>query len=287
MSNLRQRFFFPDTDLRGEFLRLESALTPVLNARAYPLEIQSQLGEALVAAALMAGTLKFEGRLSLQAQGQGELSLLLAEASFDNSVRGLARWQAPLAEGPLPSLRQLLGEEGVLAITLHPEQGKKYQSLVPLVADDLAANLAHYFAQSEQLPTRLWLAYGNGRAAGLLLQRLPEQNASRAHNDEQWDTLAALATTLSTEELLGLPVATLLHRLFHETPPQLAPPNELHFACTCSRDKVEKMLLSLGRETLQSLLDETGEADICCDFCRQSQLFDAVDLAALVRRLDD
>lgn len=287
MDNLRQRFFFPDTDLRGEFLRLESALSPVLSARAYPLEIQSQLGEALVAAALMAGTLKFDGRLSLQAQGKGELTLLLAEATHDNSVRGLARWQQQPAEGTLPPLRQLLGDEGVLAITLHPQQGKSYQSLVPLLADDLAGCLEHYFSQSEQLPTRLWLACGNGRAAGLLLQRLPEQNASREHNDDQWNTLSALAATLKTEELLDLPVTTLLHRLFHETPPQLVEPAALHFACTCSRDKVEQMLSSLGKETLQSLLDEQGEADICCDFCQQSQRFDAVDLAALIRRLGD
>lgn len=286
MDNFRQRFFFPDTDLRGEFLRLDSALTPIMTARDYPLEVQGLLGEALAAAALMSGTLKYEGRLSLHAQGKGELTLLVAEASNDNSVRGLARWQDNLSgDGQQPSLRQLLGCDAGLAITLHPQQGKSYQSLVPLEADDLAGCLAHYFEQSEQLPTRLWLACGNGRAAGLLLQRLPEQNANREHNETQWDTLKLLGDTIKTDELLSLDADTLLHRLFHETPPEREAPSELHFACTCSRDKVEQMLLSLGADTLQSLLEEQGEADISCDFCRQTQVFDAVDLQQLIRQL--
>lgn len=283
MNNFRQRFFFPDTDLRGEYVRLESALTPVLHARDYPLEIQSQLAESLVAACLMVGTLKFDGWLALQAQGQGELSLLLAEATHDNTVRGLAQWRQPAAQTELPDLKSLLGDQAMLAITLKPRHGKDYQSLVPLDSRDLAACLGDYFDQSEQLPTRLWLAFGNGRATGLLLQRMPDQHADGQVNDEQWRTLEALAGTLTTGELLDLPSDTILHRLFHENPPQLAEPAELRFACTCSRDKVEAMLVSLGRVELQSMLDEQGGADVRCDFCRQSQHFDTDQLMALVR----
>ncbi|HET7267059.1 MAG TPA: Hsp33 family molecular chaperone HslO [Oleiagrimonas sp.] len=285
MDNLRQRFFFPDTDLRGEYVRLESALSPVLHARDYPLEIQSQLAEALVAACLMVGTLKFEGRLALQARGQGELSLLLAEAAHDHTVRGLAQWKQPVAQTELPDLKSLLGDQAMLAVTLKPQQGKDYQSLVPLASADLAACLGDYFEQSEQLPTRFWLAFGNGRATGLLLQRMPDQLANRQTNDDQWRTLETIAETLTTEELLGLPLDTILYRLFHETPPQLAEPVELGFACTCSREKVEAMLQSLGPAQLQSMLDEQGEADVRCDFCRHNQHFDADDLKALIRRV--
>src|SRR5699024_5575217 len=127
MDNLRQRFFFPDTDLRGEYVRLESALTPVLQARDYPLEIKSKLAEALVGAGLRAETRKFDGRLALQAQGQGELSLLLAEATHDNTVRGLAHWKQPAAQSELPDLASLLGGQAMMAITLKPQQGKDYQ----------------------------------------------------------------------------------------------------------------------------------------------------------------
>lgn len=285
MTDTRHRFHFPDTDLRGEFLTLEHALTPILSARNYPLEIQGVLAEAVVAVSLMAGTLKFAGRLSLQAQGKGDLSLLLAEATHDHGVRGLAQWRESMSHTTLPSLQQLLGDGGIMAITLHPEQGNDYQSLVPLAGIDLADCLTHYFAQSEQLPTRLWLAAGNGRAAGLLLQRLPAQVADQETNADRWDTLLALANTLTTEELLHLDAETLLHRLFHETPPLQVAPQTVRFACTCTREKVESMLLSLGSETLESMLTEDGEADICCDFCRQHQRFDRVDLARLIHHL--
>lgn len=282
MKNFRQRFLFPSTDLRGEYVHLDSALAPVLHARDYPLEIQSQLAEALVAACLLTGTLKFDGRLALQAQGHGELSLLLAEATHDNTFRGLAQWRQPAAQSELPDLRALLGDGATLAITLKPQAGKDYQSLVPLVSNDLAACLGDYFAQSEQLPTRLWLAFGNGRATGLLLQRMPDQHADHATNNEHWNTLETLAATLTTAELLELPLDTILHRLFHETPPDLAQPVDLHFACTCSRDRVEAMLQSLGIQELQALLDEQGGADVRCEFCRHNQHFDAAALQALM-----
>lgn len=283
MDNFRQRFFFPGTDLRGEYVCLESALTPVLQARDYPLEIQSQLAEALVAACLMTGTLKFDGSLTLQAQGQGELSLLLAEATHNNTLRGLARWQQPSATEQLPDLKALLGEQAVLAITLKPEQGKDYQSMVPLASNNLSACLDDYFDQSEQLPTQLRLGFGNGRATGLLLQQMPDQHADRTTNDDYWQTLQTLTETLTGEELLSLPLETVLYRLFHETPPKLMEPAALRFACNCSREKVEATLMSLGQEELQAMLDEQGEADVCCDFCRENQHFDAEQLKALIQ----
>lgn len=282
MKDFRQRFYFPDSDLRGEYVHLEGALAPVLHARDYPLEIRSQLAEALVAACLLTGTLKFDGRLELQARGQGELSLLLAEAAHDNTFRGLAQWQQPLARTELPDLRTLLGDGAMLAITLKPAQGKDYQSLVPLESQDLATCLGDYFAQSEQLSTRLWLASGNGRATGLLLQQMPDQHGDKQVNDEQWQTLETLAATLTTAELLELPPEVVLHRLFHETPPALAQPVAMQFACSCSRERVETMLQALGASELQALLDEQGEANVRCDFCRHNQHFTADELRALL-----
>jgi len=282
-ADCKQRFLFPDSDIRGEILRLEGALAPVLSARDYPLSVQGLLSEAMAAAVLMASTLKFEGRLALQAQGNGPVNLLLAEAGHDGSVRGLARWEDGVRfEGEQPDLPTLLGDGGVMAITIRPRQGQQYQGVVPLDAGSLATCLEHYFTQSEQLDTRLWLAAGNGRAAGLLLQRLPERVASREHNDQVWQTIQALADTLTMEELLDLPATTVLHRLFHEEPPQLPPAQPLHFACSCSRDKVRHTLLSLGASELQAILDDLGEAAISCDFCGHSEVFDAVDLAQLV-----
>ena len=280
-TDLRQRFVFPDSDIRGEILRLESSLAPVLQARDYPMQVAGLLGETLAASALLTGTLKFEGKLSIQAQGSGPVPLLLAEATDLGTLRGLARWRKDEL-GEQQSLPDLLGQ-GTLAITIMPARGRQYQGLVPLEADSLAGCLEGYFRQSEQLPTRIWLACGNGRAAGLMLQALPAQTASEEHNRGTWETVTALADTLTLEELLDLPVDTVLYRLFHETPPQLPPAQPLQFACSCSREKVRNALISLGSDELQSILDEQGEARVSCDFCGSEEVFDAVDLGQMVK----
>ena len=281
-ADFKQRFLFPDTDIRGELVRLEDSLEAILGSHDYPLAVQGLVGEAVAAVALLAGTLKFNGRLSLQAQGRGPVSLLLAECTHDGQLRALARHDGELDTAA--NIGALIGD-GTMVITITPEQGRQYQGIVPLSGDTLAECLQGYFQQSEQLPTSLWLASGNNRAAGLLLQRLPDQVSSRDDNQRQWEHLEALAGTLKMEELLDLPAETVLRRLFHETPPRLPEPQPLRFGCTCSRERTENALLSLGAGELKTLLDEDGEATLTCDFCLSQQHFDAVDLAELIRRL--
>ncbi|MTI53030.1 MAG: Hsp33 family molecular chaperone HslO [Alcanivorax sp.] len=281
-ADFKQRFLFPETDIRGELVRLDESLEAILGSHDYPLAVQGLVGEAVAAVALLAGTLKFSGRLSLQAQGRGPVSLLLAECTHDGQLRALARHDGE--PDTAANIGALIGD-GTMVITITPDQGRQYQGIVPLEGDTLAQCLEGYFQQSEQLPTRLWLASGNGRAAGLMLQRLPDQVASRESNQLQWEHLEALAGTLKMEELLDLPAETVLRRLFHETPPRLPEPQPLRFGCTCSRERTENALLSLGADELKTLLDEDGEATLTCDFCLSQQHFDAVDLTELIRRL--
>ena len=281
-ADFKQRFLFPETDIRGELVRLDESLEAILGSHDYPLAVQGLVGEAVAAVALLAGTLKFSGRLSLQAQGRGPVSLLLAECTHDGQLRALARHDGELDTAA--NIGALIGD-GTMVITITPDQGRQYQGIVPLEGDTLAQCLEGYFQQSEQLPTRLWLASGNGRAAGLMLQRLPDQVASGDENRNQWEHLEALAGTLKMEELLDLPAETVLRRLFHETPPRLPEAQPLRFGCTCSRERTENALLSLGADELKTLLDEDGEATLTCDFCLSQQHFDAVDLAELIRRL--
>ncbi|MCH2553109.1 MAG: Hsp33 family molecular chaperone HslO [Alcanivorax sp.] len=281
-ADFKQRFLFPETDIRGELVRLDESLEAILGTHDYPLAVQGLVGEAVAAVALLAGTLKFSGRLSLQAQGRGPVSLLLAECTHDGQLRALARHDGELDTAA--NIGALIGD-GTMVITITPDQGRQYQGIVPLEGDTLAQCLEGYFQQSEQLPTRLWLAAGNGRAAGLMLQRLPDQVASRDANRNQWEHLEALAGTLKMEELLDLPAETVLRRLFHETPPRLPEAQPLRFGCTCSRERTENALLSLGADELKTLLAEDGEATLTCDFCLSQQHFDAVDLAELIRRL--
>lgn len=288
-SDFKQRFLFPESDIRGELARLEESLATILGARDYPLAVQGLVSEAVAAVALLAGTLKFEGRLALQAQGKGPVSLLLAECTHDGQLRALARHQEESAFKEAfesTDVGTLIGD-GTMVITISPERGRQYQGIVPLEGGTLAACLEGYFRQSEQLPTRLWLASGNGRAAGLLLQRLPDQINDRDTNVAMWQHLETLADTLRMEELLDLDAETVLRRLFHETPPRLPDARPLRFGCTCSRERTAKALLSLGVGELQRVLDEDQQATLTCDFCGSREHFDAVDLAGLMRDLTD
>jgi len=281
MQDHKQRFLFPDSDIRGELVQVESSVSRILEGHSYPLPVQGLIGEAVAAVALLASTLKFKGRLALQAQGKGPVSLLLAECSHDGDLRALAR-HSDGKDWSHGDIQTLIGE-GTMVITITPDQGRQYQGIVPLSGDTLAECLQGYFQQSEQLPTSLWLASGNNRAAGLLLQRLPNQLATTDGNNQMWEHLDALASTLQMEELLNLDDQTILHRLFHDTPPQLPDAQPLQFGCTCSRDRNRNALISLGNQELQQLLDEDGEVTLTCDFCRHQEHFDAVDLAAMIR----
>ncbi|BAP13136.1 MAG: molecular chaperone Hsp33 [Alcanivorax borkumensis] len=281
MQDHKQRFLFPDSDIRGELVQLESSISRIIEGQNYPLPVQGLIGEAVAAVALLASTLKFKGRLALQAQGKGPVSLLLAECSHDGELRALAR-HSDGQDWSHGDIQTLIGE-GTMVITITPDQGRQYQGIVPLSGDTLAQCLQGYFQQSEQLPTRLWLASGNNRAAGLLLQRLPNQLSTTDGNTQMWEHLEALASTLQMEELLNLDDQTILRRLFHDTPPQLPDAQPLRFGCTCSRERNRNALISLGNQELQQLLEEDGEVTLTCDFCRHQEHFDAVDLAEMLR----
>jgi len=171
MSDQTQRFLFDDNDVRGETATLAESYQHVLAKHAYPEPVAQLLGELLAAAALLVGTLKFDGLLSLQARSDGPVPLLMVECSSDREVRGIARYHAEQI-APDATLRELM-PEGMLAITVEPAKGQRYQGIVGLEGVDLAACLSEYFAASEQLPTRFWLAADSRRACGLLLQQLP------------------------------------------------------------------------------------------------------------------
>ena len=167
-----------------------------------------------------------------------------------------------------------------MAITLEaPNRRERYQSLIPLEGDTLAQALEAYFTRSEQLPTRLWLTANANTTAGLLLQRLPHENA----DDENWQRASLLLNTLTTDELVDLEAETLLYRLFHEEEPRLFDPSPIHFHCDCSRERVEKLVQSLGQDEATTILEEQGKIQITCEFCNASYTLDAIDVEQLYR----
>lgn len=281
ISDNTQRFLFDDTDVRGEMVSLGESYTHVLAKHPYPEPVAQLLGEILAAAALLVGTLKFDGLLVLQARSSGAVPLLMVECSSEREIRGIARYHAEQIS-PGADLQQLM-PEGVLTLTVDPRQGQRYQGIVTLEGANLAECLSTYFANSEQLPTRFWLNADGRNARGLLLQALP---ADRQKDPEaraaSWQHLTTLADTLTAEELLGLDNETVLHRLFHEETVRLFDPRPLRFHCSCSRERSANALVSLGQADAEALVEEQGGAVVIdCQFCNQRYRFDAADVAQL------
>ncbi|WP_068824944.1 Hsp33 family molecular chaperone HslO [Pseudomonas sp. BMS12] len=276
-----QRFLFDDTDVRGELASLGESYQHVLAKHPYPQPVAQLLGEILAAAALLVGTLKFDGLLILQVRSSGAVPLLMIECSSEREVRGIARYHAEQIAADA-GLRELM-PDGVLALTVDPKQGQRYQGIVDLEGDTLAECLSAYFATSEQLATRFWLHADGQRARGLLLQQLPVDRLPDA--DERaasWEHLLTLANTLSAEELLGLDNETVLHRLYHQEAVRLFEPQPLCFRCSCSRERSARALVSLGEADANVLLGEHGgKVVIDCQFCNQRYDFDAADVTQL------
>jgi molecular chaperone Hsp33 len=250
MTDSLQRFIFEHAPIRGEMVQLAATWQAVTERHEYPAPLRQVLGELMAAGALLAATLK---------------------CNSDHAMRATAKWEGDIPDG---NLRALLGS-GRFAISLVPESGQQsYQGVVDLNADSIAAALEHYMATSEQIATRIWLACDEQRSAGLLLQKLPERESA---DDDAWPRAEHLASTVKSEELLGLAPQQLLHRLFHEEDLRVFEPRPVYFRCSCSRDRVVGMLRMLGRDEVRSVVAERGEVEVHCEFCNRRYAFDAVD----------
>ena len=280
------RFLIEGAGVRGVHVHLDQAWRQIRERSEYPAAAAELLGEAAAAAALFTGHAKVQGRLSVQLRGDGALRTLFAECTAAGTLRGIVQLSEDGGEVSR-DLRQL-GPDAVLAITIEnpPLGGRagddrdpaRYQGLVALDSDSLSGAFEDYFRQSEQLPTRLLLAADGERAAGLMLQKLPGDGG----DEDGWTRAGALFDTLQPAELLDWDTATLLTRLYHEDGVQVLGGKPLSFACSCSRERVEAMLVSLGREEAQAAAEAAGgEAHIRCEFCGQSYRFGAEQIARL------
>ena len=298
-------------------VRLTDAWQDILQRRAsntetgaYPAPVRELLGEMAAAAVLLQSNIKFNGALVLQIFGDGPVKVAVAEVHSNLALRATASVQGHVSAGDtLADLVNVQGQ-GRCAITLDPQDRlpgqQPYQGVVPLndaqgsgSLGSLAQVLQQYMHQSEQLDTTLVLAANDQVAAGLLIQRMPTKGvdnlagATESEADardalgenEDYRRIAALAASLTRDELLALDVDTVLRRLFWEEKLLRFVPQEgesgPHFACTCSRERVQSMLRSLGREEVQSVVAERGSVEVGCDYCGAQYSFDPVDVAQL------
>ena len=272
MSDTLQRFLFENAGVRGEVVQLDATWRAVLDRHDYPPAVREVLGESMAAAALLAATLKLRGSITLQVQGSGPISLLVVECTSARTLRGIAHWNQDVPAG---DLHARFGD-GRLVITVDPGEGmERYQGIVPLEGANIAEALDTYLERSEQLATRLWLAAGQDRAAGLLVQKLP----GLAPDADAWTRVTTLSATVTPAELLELTPREVMHRLFHEEDLRVFEPEPVSFRCSCTRERVEQMLRQLGRDEVEALLQEEGEVAVDCNFCNQHYVFDAVDAA--------
>jgi molecular chaperone Hsp33 len=281
-SDSLYRFVVEGCNVRGQLVYLDQSWRQLASRHDYPPVVRRILGEAVSAAALLSATIKFDGALSIQASGDGSLRLLIAQATANGTLRGLARWKGELHDA---QLSHLLGN-GRLVITIDPGgDGERYQGIVELQSDGLSQSLRGYFSHSEQLPTRLWLAVEEERVAGLLLQRVPEPDTEESWLDDDglsadaWRQTVGHAETLNPTELLELSVPDLLARINDDRPVRLYRGEDWRFLCSCSREKVTEVLRALGRDDLDSLIEERRQVSVNCEFCGAEFNFDAVDVA--------
>jgi molecular chaperone Hsp33 len=276
MNDTLQRFLFEHAPIRGEVAHLDATWRAVLERHDYPPVLRKILGELMAAGALLAATLKFDGSIILQLQGSGPVKLIVVECTSEQTLRATAKWTGELADGA--GLAELLGD-GRFVITLIPGDGRQsYQGVVAIDPAGVAASLEQYMHRSEQLDTRLWLAAGEERAAGLLLQKLPERDDV---DDDSWNRATQLAATITAPELLQLPAQKLLHRLYHEDDIRLFDPRPVSFRCSCSRDRVAAMLRMLGYAEVRSILEERDQVEVTCEFCNRAYRYDSVDAEQL------
>jgi len=309
------KFIFDGLPVRGIVVRLTDAWTEILRRRAsnsehgaYAAPVRQMLGEMVAAGVLMQSSIKFDGSLVLQIMGDGPVKLAVVEVQSNMELRATATVLGTLADNATLSQMVNVTNQGRCAITLDPQTKfpgqQPYQGVVPLFDDHgkpiekLNAVLEHYMLQSEQLDTTLVLAADEHVAAGLLIQRLPVQGegnlsgslVSRDNEDEigvneHYNRIAILANTLKREELLNLDVETVLRRLFwEETLTRFEPltgEDGPRFVCSCSRERVARMIVGLGADEAHSILQERPNIEVACEFCGVQYHFDPVDTARL------
>ncbi len=268
-----RRFLLEEHPIRGQFVQLESSWAALREHASYPAPVRDLLGEATAAAVLLASTLKFDGSLTLQMQGDGAVRLLVAQCTHDFHIRSVAHFDAARVA---PDFGSLAGG-GLVTVTVESvERGAPYQGIVPLSGASLAECIDGYFASSEQLPTRVRLASDAARAGGILVQQLPGIEA-----DAAWERLRGQVAGLGAQDILYAAPDSLVQRTASIDDVRLFAGSSVTFRCRCSRERVLGVLRSLGEAEVQSVLQEQGKVTVTCDFCHRPYIFDAIDVAQI------
>ncbi|MBL8497864.1 Hsp33 family molecular chaperone HslO [Nitrosomonas sp. JL21] len=279
MSNYVQRFLLENLDIRGALVRLDSVWLQMLAGRNYPQPVTQLLGEMSATTLLLGNNLKHGGRLTIQLNGDGPVSMLVIDCTESLHIRGMAKYEQQIESQPLADL---LGH-GQLLLTLDmPSMHESYQSIVPLDGNTTAEIFEHYFKQSEQLSSRLFLVATNEAILGLLLQKLPTTDQQ---DPDGWNRIEALASTIQDHySIVGLTAQEILTRLFSEEIIRIFDAQTVHYGCHEDPAKIYTLLHLLGREEVDSILREFGEIVVNDEICDREYRLDALAVDAIFRK---
>ncbi|MCP4988961.1 MAG: Hsp33 family molecular chaperone HslO [Colwellia sp.] len=285
--NVLNRYLFSDAHARGELVQLSSSFKSIIKNHNYPKGVEKLLGELLSATCLLTATLKFEGDITVQLQGDGPVGYMSVSGNNEQQMRGIAKISE---ETSADTLQGLIGK-GTMIITIRPSAGEAYQGVVALDKENLADCLAHYFEVSEQIPTKIWLFSDTEQrqTAGALVQLLPDGDGSDENKEKQqsdFEHLCQLTNTIKSDEIFSLEAEALLYRLYHQEEVNIFDPQPVSYLCGCSADKCLAAISQIEPSEIKAILAEQGKISMTCDYCITTYDFDELSLQSFISKVN-
>ncbi len=285
--DILNRYLFTDAHARGELVQLTSSFESILQNHNYPAGVEKLLGELLSATCLLTATLKFEGDITVQLQGDGPVGYMSVSGNNNQQMRGIAK----LTEQTSADTLQGLIGKGNMIITIRPSVGEAYQGIVALDKETLADCLAHYFEVSEQIPTKIWLFsdVSHKQVAGALVQLLPDGDGSAENKAKQvadFEHLCQLTNTIKAEEIFTLEAEALLYRLYHQEKVNIFEPQAVTYVCGCSKEKCLAAIAQIEPSEIKAILAEQGKISMTCDYCLTTYDFDELSLQSFISKVN-
>lgn len=275
-QNAIQRFLFKELNIRGQHIRLQESWQAMTKERHYPESIVKMFGELTAMSVLLANGMKHRGRITLQVQGSGPITLLVVDVTHDLKIRGVAKTNKTITTET--TLDELLGDGKILMTLENTQTQHHYQSYVPRDGETIAECFETYLSQSEQLPSKIWLSADAENLGGVMIQKMP---GTDGYDEDGWERIVHLTTTVKGDELIHLPATELLHRLFHEETLEMFNAEEVVYECPEDKKRVTDMLLSLGEAEVRSILKDEGEIVIHNEMCNFHMRFNEADMDEL------
>ncbi|MFT7006733.1 MAG: molecular chaperone Hsp33 [Colwellia sp.] len=287
-TDVLNRYLFNDMHVRGELVQLSESYQSIIKNHNYPVGVRLLLGELMAATCLLSATLKFEGEITVQLQGDGPIGYMSVNGDNNQKMRGIAKLKPGQADTKANSLYELIGK-GTMVITIRPNKGEAYQGVVALEQETLAGCLAHYFDVSEQIPTKIWLYSDDERqqVAGSLVQLLPDGDGSSENLTKQesdFEHITQLTNTIKADEIFSLEAEALLFRLYHQEKVSLFDPQAVSYQCGCSSDKCLGAISQIESNEIESILAEQNKISMTCDYCLTTYDFFYDDLKSFISK---